>query len=153
MKTTPLLDPLLTAHSADLAASASSLVFEPAHASAAVSTDQMYPGVFGLAAAAYGAMMLSFWLLFVSDVGTFLSLAVCTAYFGMYFGVPAVMHRVARQAETQVAGGSLGQFLRSDLETITGPISGWAAVTQVLVIPVSLTVGIIAMGLIVKSIA
>lgn len=122
-----------------------------AHSAAAYATDRMHPGVFVLAIGSYGAMVLALWLLFGTDTQTVLSLLVCTAYFGMYFGVPLAMYRIARKTGLKEApAGSLGRFLRGDLETITGNLSGWSALSQVLVIPVSLTVGLIAMGIILK---
>ncbi|MGV8840885.1 MAG: hypothetical protein ACWA6X_11345 [Bauldia sp.] len=125
-----------------------------AHLAAAYATDRMHPGVFGLAIGSYGAMVLALWLLFVTDVQTVLSLLICTAYFGMYFGVPVAMYRIARKSgRREPPAGSLGRFLRGDLETIAGNLSGWSALGQVLVIPVSLTLGLIAMGVILKMTA
>lgn len=120
-----------------------------AHRVAAYATDRMHPGVFALALGSYGAMVLVLWLLFVSDGQTVLSLLICTAYFGMYFGVPLAMYRLARKTFLkEPAAGSLSGFLHGDLETNTGRLSGWSALSQVLVVPVSLTFGLIAMGVI-----
>jgi hypothetical protein len=110
-----------------------------AHLAAAYATDRMHPGVFGLAIGSYGAMVLALWLLFVTDVQTVLSLLICTAYFGMYFGVPVAMYRIARKSGRR--------------EPPAGSLSGWSALGQVLVIPVSLTLGLIAMGVILKMTA
>ncbi len=144
--------PTFTIASADVAHwTGTAYAGSTAHPAAAYATDRMHPGVFGLAIGSYGAMMLSLWLLFGTDTQTVLSLLVCTAYFGMYFGVPVAMYRLARKSGLREApAGSLGRFLRGDLETITGNLSGWSALSQVLVIPVSLTFGLIAMGVIMK---
>ncbi len=149
---TPTSTPTYAAANADVAHwTGSARASSAAHRAAAYATDRMHPGVFGLAIGSYGAMVLALWLLFVTDLQTVLSLLVCTAYFGMYFGVPLAMYRIARKAGlNEPPAGSLGRFLRGDLETVTGNLSGWSALSQVLVIPVSLTIGLIAMGIIMK---
>ncbi|MGD9738793.1 MAG: hypothetical protein AB7O56_07165 [Bauldia sp.] len=123
------------------------------HAVAAYSTDRMHPRVFGLAIASYGAMLLVLWLLFVTGADMVVTLFVCTAYFAMYFGVPVAMYRLAAKAAPPAASGSFAVFLRGGLETVSGTISGWSAMVQVLVVPVSLTFGLIAMGIIAKVVA
>jgi hypothetical protein len=125
-----------------------------AHRTAAYATDRMHPGVFVAAIGSYAAMLAGLWLLFGTDLSTGLSLIVCTAYFGMYFGVPVAMYRLARKTLLkEPPAGSMRRFLHGDLETVTGPVSGWSALSQVLVVPVSLTIGLIAMGIILKVVA
>jgi hypothetical protein len=75
-------------------------------------------------------------------------LAVSTFYFGMYFGVPFVMVRLASKEKQQPRPGSLGSFLAGDVMTYTGRVSGWGAVAQLMTIPAGLTGGFIAIGLI-----
>lgn len=125
-----------------------------AHRVGAYATDRMHPGVFVAAIGSYGAMLIGLWLLFGTDLSTALSLIICTTYFAMYFGVPVAMYRLARKTLLhEPPAGSLGRFLRGDLDTVTGPVSGWSALSQVLVVPVSLTFGLIAMGIILKVVA
>lgn len=125
----------------------------PRHAVAAYATDRMHPRVFGLAVASYGSMLIVLWLLFLSGADMAVTLFVCTAYFAMYFGVPIAMYRLAVKADRPSPSGSLAVFLRGGLETVSGTLSGWSALTQVLVVPVSLTFGLIAMGVIAKVLA
>lgn len=122
----------------------------PARAEAAYVTDRLHPGVFRLFAGIYGAMLLSLWLLFATDIGAFIALAICTMYFAMYFGTPAVMNRMAEKAAPQPGPEPFGQFLRGELETYTGRISGWGALAQLLVIPGGITFGLICIGVIIK---
>jgi hypothetical protein len=124
-----------------------------ANTSAAYVTDRLHPAVFGLLVGAYGAMLLALWLIFVSDVETLVTLAVCTVYFAMFFGVPLAMYRVQSKAQPVRAAGTLSEFLRGELETYGGRISGWGAAIQVLVVPAPITLGIIAIGLIFKAAA
>lgn len=123
------------------------------HEAAAYTTSRLHSGVFGLAIASYAAMVLALWLLFATDTGTSLTLAIVTVYFAMFFGVPLAMVRVAKKDAPQPPPASLLRFLRGDMGTITGPIGGWAALAQVVVIPVSVTLGIVAIGLIHKALA
>ena len=139
--------------SADVAHWTTNTKVRAAHRVAAYATDRMHPSVFALAIGSYGAMVLALWLLFVTDAQTMLSLLVCTAYFAMYFGVPVAMYRLSKKVHPEPAPGSLAKFLGGDLETISGTLSGWSAMSQVLVVPVSLTFGLIAMGIIVKIVA
>jgi hypothetical protein len=125
-----------------------------ADTSAAYVTDSLHPAVFGLLIGAYGSMLLALWLIFVSNVETLVALAVCTVYFAMFFGVPLAMYRVQSKAQpVRAAGGTLSEFLRGELETYGGRISGWGAAIQVLVVPAPITLGIVAIGLIFKAAA
>lgn len=122
----------------------------PAREGATYVTDRLHPGVFQLFAGAYGAMLLVLWLMFATDVGAVISIAVCTVYFAMYFGVPWGMNRLASKAEPQPAQGSLGRFLRGELMTYTGRLSGMGATVQMLLIPVGITVAFACIGVIIR---
>ncbi len=142
-----------TSHAADagLAESwAAPLAAWPAQEETAYVTDRLHPHVLTLFVGTYGAMLLSLWLLFATDIGAFIALAICTVYFAMYFGTPAVMNRLAEKAAPPPAPESLGQFLRGELDTYTGRISGWGAVAQLLVIPGGITFAFICIGVIIK---
>ena len=122
-------------------------LFADAAAKATYATERLHPGVFALSIASYGASLRCFWMLFVGDAVTFLSLAVCKVYCGMFFGVPLVTYRVATKGTPHSAHGSLASFLRGNLEIDTGLIGGWAALAQVLVIPVCVAFGVLSIGL------
>jgi hypothetical protein len=130
-----------------IARSASATLVATAH----YTTDRLHPGVFTMAIASYAVLLLAFWLLFASDIVTFLSLSICTVYYVMFFGVPLAMYRTAARSTVSPAPGSLARFLRGNLEINTGLVSGWGALTQVLLIPVSVTFGIVAIGLILHA--
>jgi hypothetical protein len=122
----------------------------PARATAIHVTDRLHPGVFRLLAGTYGAMLLLLWLLFGTNVEASISLAICTAYFAVYFGVPWAMNRLATQAEPQPAPGSLGRFLRGELVTYTGRISGMGATVQMLIVPVAIVLAFACIGVIIR---
>ncbi|MBN9315456.1 MAG: hypothetical protein J0I99_06960 [Devosia sp.] len=108
----------------------------------------LHPQLFTMFAGVYGAMLLALWLLFCTDINAAIALGVSTGYFAMYFGLPFVMLRLANKDRQQPGPGSLGNFLAGDVETYTGPVSGWGAVAQLLTIPVALTAAFIAIGII-----
>lgn len=113
-------------------------------------TDRLHPHLLRLFVGIYGAMLLSLWLLYATDIGAFISLAICTAYFAMYFGTPVLMNRMAEKAAPQPAPESFGEFLGGEVETYTGRVSGWGAVAQLLVIPGGITFAFICIGVIIR---
>lgn len=110
----------------------------------------IHPQVFTMFVGTYGAMLLALWLFFGTDINALITLGVCTVYFGMYFGMPLMMHRMAGEAAPQAAPGSLNRFLGGDVDTYTGPVSAWGAIAQLMTIPVGLTLGFIAIGIIIR---
>ena len=109
----------------------------------------LHPQVLAMFIGAYAAMLLVLWLFFGTDVNAAIALGVCTVYFGMYFGVPLAMLRLAGKTQ-QPASGSLGRFLDGDLDTYTGPVSGWGVIAQLMTIPVGLTAAFVAFGVIIR---
>lgn len=110
----------------------------------------LHPHLLGLLMGVYGAMLLTLWLFFGTDINALIALGVCTVYFAMYFGVPLVMLRLAGRSAAPSQPGSLRHFLKGDVETNTGRVSGWGAVAQLLTIPVGMTGAFIAFGVIIK---
>ncbi|MCW5696405.1 MAG: hypothetical protein KIS96_06665 [Bauldia sp.] len=128
-------------------------VARPAHRVFVHATDRMHPGVFGLAVGSYAALLAVFWLFFTTGVDMAINLVICTVYLAMYLGVPLIMARIASRAAATSEPGRLSAFLRGGLETASGTLSGWSAMTQVLIVPVSLAVGAVAMGIAAKVLA
>lgn len=110
----------------------------------------LHPQVLGIFIGTYGAMLLALWLLFGTDINALLALGVCTIYFAMYFGVPLVMLRMAERRPAEPDKWSLGRFLKADVDTNTGRVSGWGAVAQLMTIPAGLTGAFIAFGIIIR---
>lgn len=108
-------------------------------------TADLHPSVLGVVIASYLALLGIAWVAFVADIDTGIAMMVNTAYFAMYFGVPVVMARIGG---FRLGGSGLATFLRSRFETFTGAISGWGAMTQMVVVPASLAFGLLAMGII-----
>jgi len=85
---------------------------------------------------------------FAESPFTLFMLAVVIGYSIMFFGVPYVMSRVA-PPKTDIGNVAFLDFLRGKVQTLTGPVSGSEALMQVLMVPVALTLGGIAIGFIV----
>jgi hypothetical protein len=113
---------------------------------AAVHSD-LHPGVYKLFAACWAALVGVFLATFAESPYTLYLLGVVIGTGVMYFGVPYVISRQTPQ--TKWANVSLSDFLRGQVQTLTGPVSGVEALTQVLMVPVCLTLGGIAIGFIV----
>jgi hypothetical protein len=69
------------------------------------------------------------------------------------FIVPALIMRTGRKAALtpRDATTSLGEFLRGEFDTLTGPLNGVEALIQVLLVPVCLTIGAVAISFIVQA--
>src|SRR4051812_30103835 len=108
----------------------------------------IHPGVYKLFVGCWAALIAVFVATFAESPFTMFMLAVVIGYAIMFFGVPYVMSRVA-PPKTKVANVPLFDFLRGQVQTLTGPVAGIEALTQVLMVPVCLILGGIAIGFIV----
>ena len=95
---------------------------------------------------AYAALLAGFYVAFGGDAEVELVLGVCAVYLAIYLGVPVVLLRM------EGAGGrarpDMADFARDGFLTYTGWLSARAAMTQMLIVPVALTVGALGLGLI-----
>ena len=107
----------------------------------------LHPGVYKLFVACWAALVAVFLATFAESPYTLYLLGVVIGTGIMFFGVPYVLSRLTPQ--TKWANVTLGDFLRGQVQTLTGPVSGIEALTQVLMVPVCLTLGGIAIGFIV----
>ena len=114
---------------------------------AAVHPD-LHPAVYKLFTASWAALIAVFVATFAESPFTLFMLAVVIGYAIMFFGVPYVMSRVAKP-ETNVGNVPFADFLRGQVQTLTGPVSSAEALMQVLMVPVCLTLGALAIGFIV----
>jgi hypothetical protein len=99
----------------------------------------------GLVAGAYGALILVFFGLFARSPLAAYSITICAFFVAMFFAVPRIFLAV------EAAPGrrpSFGAFLHRGIETLTGRTGGKDALVQMLIVPVLLTLGLAAMGII-----
>lgn len=105
--------------------------------------------VYQLALACWAAFLGVFWITFAFSGHATFMVAISTVYALMFFGVPAVLTRMT-PADVRNHQG-LSAFLRGRFDTLYGSISGFDAVVQVIVVPACLTLGGIAIGVIIHA--
>jgi hypothetical protein len=108
----------------------------------------IHPGVYKAFVGCWAALIAVFVATFAESAYTLYMLAVVIGYAIMFFGVPTVMSRMA-PPDTSVGKASFWQFLHGEVDTLYGRVSGIEALTQVIMVPLGLTLGAIVIGSIV----
>lgn len=98
----------------------------------------------GLMAASYGALLAAFPLLIAHDGSSVFAIVIGAFYLAMFFAIPALFFRVEGDTSRRP---ELSTFLERGMHTATGHISGKGALVQMLVVPVLLTFGVLAIGI------
>ena len=96
--------------------------------------------------ASYVALILTFIIGIAGTRDMILNLGIIVVFLTMFFAIPGIFLR------TEPGGRGrpkLAQFMRSGIETATGSCSGGAALAQILIVPVFLTVSALVMSIIV----
>jgi hypothetical protein len=109
----------------------------------------MHPGMYGLATLCWAVFIGIFWLTFAASANALFMVAISTAYALMFFGVPFVMSRLVPRKAKPDSG--LFEFLHGKVDTLYGPIDSVEALVQMIVVPVALSLGGIAMGFIIHA--
>ena len=110
---------------------------------------QMHPGVYKVALACWMGFLGVFVLTFLSSANALFMIAIDTVYAVMFFGIPWVFHRMTPKDET--GPRDFFSFLNGRVDTIYGPIRAGEALLQVILVPLLLGLGGIAIGLIIQS--
>jgi hypothetical protein len=108
----------------------------------------MHRGVYKIALLCWAAFLSVFWVTFWMSSNALFMVVIGTFYALMFFGVPIKM---SRMAPTRPRTGSLAAFLRGQFATLDGPVSGLDALLQVVLVPVVLSLGGIAIGIIIHA--
>ena len=108
---------------------------------------QMHPGVYKLAILCWAMFMAVFWTTFFISSNALFMVVIGTVYALVYFGVPIIMSRMAPKQDTGKL--SFDEFIRGRFDTIYGPIEASEAMLQVILVPRSLSIGGIAIGIII----
>jgi hypothetical protein len=135
-------DALLARHAPGQArnAAGAALAFTPAAAAPDV------PAAVGrLIVAPYFALLGVFFALFAGSPLALFSIAVCAFFVAMYFAVPRIFFAIEADPARRP---TLSQFIHGGLQTLTGRTGGKDALVQMLIVPVLLTFGLAAMGII-----
>jgi hypothetical protein len=113
---------------------------------AAVTTvnKQLPNAVYGLFIACWALLLGVFAAVFEGNAQTLFNLGVVLFTGVMFFGVPIVISRAGPKKAATAPG--LADFLRGKFDTLTGPIAGVEALAQVLLVPVCLSLGAIAIA-------
>jgi hypothetical protein len=93
--------------------------------------------------ATYAGLMGAFVLTMAKGGDASFAIAISCFYVAMFLGVPALFLHVERRPEKRPG---LASFLEQGMETATGYISGRGALVQMLIVPVLLTMAILAIG-------
>jgi hypothetical protein len=121
---------------------------EPMQASRAFAPTPAAPdvpaGVGVLIVAAYVALIASFAAATVRSVDSAFFLVIIAFFVTMFFAVPRVFFAIEPKSGRRA---SFDWFMRQGIDTFTGHGSGRAALVQMLIVPVFLTLGVIAMGI------
>lgn len=107
------------------------------------------PGAGYLLCAAYLGLMAALALATVAPGPSALAIVVALFFVGMFFAVPRVM---LVQEGGKKECPTLEQFLTKGMMTYTGYSTGGAALVQMLIVPVTLTFGVLAMAVIIALI-
>ena len=100
-------------------------------------------GVGALIVASYCALVASLALATVASRESAFAIAIVALFLVAFFTVPRLFFGTEPANKPRP---TLDRFLHEGMETLTGHCSGRAALVQMLIVPVLLTVGILAMG-------
>jgi hypothetical protein len=100
----------------------------------------------GMIAASYMALIGALFFATAGSLSSIFAIAIAALFVVVFFTVPRIFFAVEPMPERRPG---LGTFLKRGMQTLTGHSSGPAALVQMLVVPVFLTLAVMAMGLII----
>ena len=118
--------------------------FDPEGFHAAPSAPDVPAGVGGLIVASYAALIAAFAFATVGSRESIFMIVVSALFVVTYFTVPRIFLRIEPKAGTRP---TLERFLSEGMVTMTGHSSGRDALVQMLIVPVFLTMAVLAMGI------
>ena len=104
-------------------------------------------GVGGLIVGAYASLILVFFTLFAGSLSALFAITVCAGFVAIFFSIPRIFFALEPDDSRRP---TLSAFMYRGLATLTGHSSGRDALLQMLIVPVLLTFGLLAMGIIGK---
>ncbi len=102
-------------------------------------------GVGGLIVTAYAALLGIFFAFFAGSALALFAICICAVFMAVFFTVPSIFFAIEPDANRRP---TLDAFLHQGMDTLTGHTSGKDALVQMLIVPVLLTVGLLAMGVV-----
>lgn len=100
----------------------------------------------GLIAASYAALIAALAWATAGSGSSIFAIAIAAFFVVVFFTVPRIFFAIEPSNGRRV---SLDRFLGQGLDTLTGHNSGKAVMVQMLVVPISLTLGVFAIGTVV----
>ncbi|MFC3675747.1 hypothetical protein [Ferrovibrio xuzhouensis] len=123
--------------------------------------DKLPGSAYLLITGGYAVMMLSFAILFVTGLESGLSVLTGMLIMAMCFGIPRIVTLIGsrhhhdpfgRLAEWRVPRRTaMRDFLDGEMDTASGPLSGWSALIHVGMLPVGLACAAIGIGIVFAS--
>lgn len=104
-------------------------------------------GVGGLIVACYATLILVFFAFFARSLTALFAITICAGFVAIFFAVPRIFFALEPNSTRRP---SLPAFMERGMETMTGHSEGGDALVQMLIVPVLLTLGLLAMGIIGK---
>jgi hypothetical protein len=105
------------------------------------------PGVGRLIVASYVSLVLVLFTFFTGSLSAMFAVTIAAGFVAIFFAVPRIFFSVEPEAGRQP---SLPEFVEKGVNTLTGHSSGRDALLQMLIVPVLLTLGLLAMGIVGK---
>jgi hypothetical protein len=108
--------------------------------------EELHPRIYAWMLGVYLAILALLTLAFATAAEASSWLAIDIAFFAVFFTMPVVLHRLARQPSDPMV--SFAEFRTRGIETWTGRLPWNEAATQVLLVPVALASAVAAIGLV-----
>ena len=98
----------------------------------------------GLIAASYAGLIAALAVATVGSAESIFVIVIAALFVVAFFTVPRIFFSVERDSGVRA---SFDDFLTNGMNTFTGHNSGKAALVQMLIVPIMLTLGVLAMGI------
>ena len=116
----------------------------PLHVLPTPAAPDVAPGVGGLILTAYLGLLAVFFTLFAGSPAALFAVCVSASFVAIFFTVPRIFFAVEADRSRRP---TLDGFMARGLDTFTGHSSGKDALVQMLIVPILLTLGLLAMGI------
>lgn len=113
-------------------------------ASPAAAAPDVPAAVGGLVVASYVALLAVFFAFFAGSTLAFFSITICAVFVTVFFAVPRIFFAVEADPSRRP---NFSHFWHNGIQTLTGRTSGKDALIQMLIVPVFLAFGLLAMGI------
>ena len=103
----------------------------------------------GLIAASYAGLIAALAVATVGSAESIFVIVIAALFVIAFFTVPRIFFAVERDSGVRA---TLDEFLRNGMNTFTGHNSGRAALVQMLIVPILLTLAVLAMGITIATV-